>query len=114
MVVLWIPVVAFIMVAPSLAVGVGWVWGALAVLLALAEIRTALRRSLQKALWQGLEGPRDDRRWRAERLLRPVWQLLHALSTAGAPLSRTIDWAGIRYRVNGPQDIVVTRRSPLA
>jgi cellulose synthase/poly-beta-1,6-N-acetylglucosamine synthase-like glycosyltransferase len=114
MVVLWIPVVAFIMIAPSLVSGVGWVWAALAVLLALAEIRTALRRSLQKALWQGLEGPRDNGRWRVESLLRPVWRLLHALSAAGAPLSRTIDWAGIRYRVNGPQDIVVTRRNPVA
>lgn len=113
-VVLWIPVGAFILLLPSLAAGVGWAWAALAALIGMAEIRTALRRSLQKALWNGLEGPRDDRRWRAERLLRPVWHLVHALSAAGAPLSRTIDWAGIRYRVNGPQDIVVTRRSPLA
>ncbi len=112
LVVLWIPVVAFVLIAPSLAVGVVWAWGSLAVLVALAEIRPALRRSLQWAVWTGLAGPRDDRRWRAERLLRPVWHLVHALSAAGAPLSRTIDWAGIRYRVNTPQDIVVTRRNP--
>ncbi len=112
-VVLWVPIVALALLAPSLAAGVGWAWAALAALVALAEIRTVLRRSLQKALWNGLEGPRDDRRWRAERLLRPVWRRAHALSAAGAPLSRTIDWAGIRYRVNAPQDIVVTRRSPI-
>ncbi len=111
-VVLWVPIVAFVQIAPSLTAGAGWAWAALAALVLLAEIRTALRRSLQRALWTGLEGPRDDRRWRAERLLRPVWHLVHALSAAGAPLSRTIDWAGIRYRVNAPQDIVVTRRNP--
>jgi hypothetical protein len=112
-VVLWVPIVALALLAPSLAAGVGCAWAALAALVALAEIRTVLRRSLQKALWNGLEGPREDRRWRAERLLRPVWRRAHALSAAGAPLSRTIDWAGIRYRVNAPQDIVVTRRSPI-
>ena len=112
-IVLWIPVVAFVLIAPSLAAGAGWAWASLAALVALAEIRTAIRRSIQKALWKGLESPRDNRRWTAERLLRPVWHLAHALSAAGAPLSRTIDWAGIRYRVNAPQDIVVTRRSPI-
>ncbi len=25
-------------------------------------------------------------------------------------LPRTIDWAGIRHRVNGPQDVIVERR----
>ena len=112
-VVLWVPIVACALLAPFLAAGAIWAWASLAALVALAEIRTALRRSLQRALWTGLEGRRDDRRWRAERLLRPVWHLAHALSAAGAPLSRTIDWAGIRYRVNAPQDIVVTRRSPV-
>ena len=57
LVVLWVPIVAFVLIAPSLAAGAGWAWAALAALVALAEIRTALRRSLQRALWTGLEGP---------------------------------------------------------
>ncbi len=111
-VVLWLPIIALVLLTPSLAAGAVWAWASLVALVALAEIRTALRRSLQRALWNELEGPRDDRRWRAERLLRPVWRLVHALSAAGAPLSRTIDWAGIRYHVNAPQDVVITHRSP--
>ena len=46
----------------------------------------------------------------AERWRRPVWWLIHALSAVAAPLSRTIEWAGIRYRVNGPQSVIVERR----
>jgi len=86
-------------------------WLALVFIVALGEVRGRLRRSIQRALWPDLEGARDARRWRAERWLRPVWWLIHALSAAGAPLSRTIEWAGIRYRVNGPQDVIVERRA---
>jgi hypothetical protein len=85
-------------------------WLALAVILALAEVRTRLRRGIQRSLWPDIGGPRDERRWRAERWLRPVWLFLHALCAAGAPLSRTIDWAGVRYRVAGPQNVIVERR----
>jgi hypothetical protein len=35
------------------------------------------------------------------------------LCSAGAPLSRTIDWAGVRYRVNGPQIVTLERRDTL-
>ena len=112
-VVLWIPVVAFFLIAPSLAAGAGWAWASLAALVALAEIRTAVRRSIQKALWTGLEGPRDDRRWTGGAPSPPSLAPGARPRRRGAPLSRTIDWAGIRYRVNAPQDIVVTRRSPV-
>ena len=111
---LWAPPVCLILAGPSLAVGSALSWAALALILALSEVRTRLRRSLQRALWPEVHGPRDDRRWRVERLMRPVWHGLHAVAAAGAPFSRTIDWAGIRYRMNGPQDIVIERRSPLA
>jgi hypothetical protein len=37
--------------------------------------------------------------------------MIHAWSAAAAPRSRTISWSGIRYRMNGPQDIVVEARS---
>jgi len=111
---LWTPPVALVLTAPSLAAGSAWTWGALAALLALGDVRIRLRRSLQRALWRDLDGPRDDRRWRVERLMRPVWHLVHALAALSAPLSRTIDWAGVRYRVNAPQDVVVMGRKPIA
>ena len=112
-VVLWVPIVAFVLIAPSLAAGAGWAWAALAALVALAEIRTAVAAQPSEGAVERTGRSARRPAMAAERLLRPVWHLAHALSAAGAPLSRTIDWAGIRYRVNAPQDIVVTRRSPV-
>jgi hypothetical protein len=108
---LWAPPICLALAAPSLAAGSFVAWLALALILALAEVRTRLRRGIQRALWPDIGGPRDERRWRAERWLRPVWLFAHALCAAGAPLSRTIDWAGVRYRVAGPQNVVVERRA---
>ncbi|MGA7196906.1 MAG: glycosyltransferase family 2 protein [Roseiarcus sp.] len=108
---LWAPPIYLALAAPSFVSGLPAAWLSLALILALAEVRTRLRRGIQRALWPELCGPRDARRWRAERWLRPVWLLIHALCAAGAPLSRTIDWAGVRYRVAGPQNVVVERRS---
>jgi hypothetical protein len=108
---LWAPPIYLALAAPSLAAGSPAAWLAIALTLALAEVRTRLRRGIQRALWPDIGGPRDDRRWRAERWLRPVWLFAHALCAAGAPLSRTIDWAGVRYRVAGPQNVTVERRS---
>ena len=107
---LWAPPICLALAAPSLAAGSFVAWLALALILALAEVRTRVRRGIQRALWPDVGGPRDERRWRAERWLRPVWLFAHALCAAGAPLSRTIDWAGVRYRVAGPQNVVVERR----
>jgi hypothetical protein len=107
---LWTPPLCLALLAPSLFGGAAGAWAVLALILALGEVRTRLRRSLQRALWPNLGGPRDARRWQAERWLRPVWWLVHALAAAAAPLSRTIDWAGIRYRVNGRQSVIVERR----
>jgi cellulose synthase/poly-beta-1,6-N-acetylglucosamine synthase-like glycosyltransferase len=107
---LWAPPICFALAAPGLAAGSAAAWLTLGFIVALGDVRIRLRRSVQRALWPDLSGPRDDRRWRIERLMRPVWHLMHALSAAGAPLSRTIDWAGIRYRVEGPQAVIVERR----
>lgn len=107
---LWAPPVCLALAAPRLFAGSAGAWAILTAIVALGEIRGRLRRGIQKALWPGLHGPRDDRRWRAERWLRPIWWLAHALSAAGAPLSRTIEWAGIRYRVDAPQMVTIERR----
>jgi Glycosyl transferase family 21 len=111
---LWAPPVCLLLAAPSLADWSAQAWAAFALIVALGEVRTRLRRSLQKALWPEVGGPRDERRWRVERLMRPVWHLAHAVSAAGAPLSRTVNWAGVRYRVNAPQDVIVESRSSVA
>ena len=76
----------------------------------LRHLRVLLRRGLQRALWPDLEGLGDAQRWLAERWLRPVWWMSLAPSAAAAPLSQTINSAGIRYRVKGPQEVVVERR----
>ena len=108
---LWAPPVCLALATPSLFAGSPGAWLAIVLIVALGEVRTRLRQGIQTALWPEVDGPADRRRWRAERLMRPVWHLMHALSAAGAPLSRTISWAGIRYRMNGPQDVVVEARS---
>ena len=107
---LWAPPICLALAAPRFAAGSPAAWIALGLVVALGEARARLRRSIQRALWPHLEGARDERRWLAERWLRPLWWIVHALSAAAAPLSRTIEWAGIRYRVNGPQDVIVERR----
>jgi hypothetical protein len=107
---LWAPPVCLAVAAPGLADGSPLAWAALALILLFAEVRMRLRRGLQRALWPDAGGARDNRRWRVERLLRPVWHLVHAVCAAGAPLSRTIDWAGIRYRVDRPQKVIIEGR----
>jgi len=107
---LWGPPVFLALAAPGLVNGAVGAWLGFALIVALGEVRGRIRRDIQRSLWPELHGARDARRWRAERWLRPVWQLVHALSVAAAPLSRTIDWAGVRYRVNGPQSVIVEGR----
>jgi hypothetical protein len=98
--------------APSLLSGTPGVWAGLAVIIIFGEIRTHFRRQIQIAMWPEIGRTKIEfRRWSADRLARPVWWLAHALCAAAAPLSRTIDWAGIRYQVNGPQSVTVERRS---
>lgn len=107
---LWAPPLCIVLAAPRLVAGSALAWAALALVILLGEARLRLRRSLQRALWPEIGGPDDTLRWRAERWLRPVWHFIQALAAAGAPLSRRIDWAGTRYLVRGPQDVVVDGR----
>ena len=110
---LWAPPICLLLAAPSFVAGSPVAFVALALVLALGELRTRLRRGIQRALWPDLGGSLDDPRWRIERLMRPVWHGVHAICAAIAPLSRRIDWAGVRYWVKGPQEVIVeSRRSP--
>ncbi len=111
---LWAPIVCFAVAAPSLAKGSTLAWAAVALIVVLGEARIRMRRSLQKALWPDLGDPRDDRRWRVERLMRPVSHFIHAAAAVAAPFGRTIDWAGVRYQVDAPQSVIIERRRPAA
>ncbi len=110
LVVLWAPPVCLALAAPSFAAGSPLAWIALLLVVVFGEVRTRLRRGPPA---RPVAGPlRGARRAAVARRgwLRPVWWTMHALSAAAAPLSRTIDCAGIRYRINGPQDVIVERR----
>ncbi len=107
---LWAPLIFFALAASTLAGVSPSAWAALAALIVLGEIRAGLRRSVERALWPELNGPLAARRRRIERLTRPVSHVLHALSAAAAPLSREIRWAGVRYRIDGPQAVTIESR----
>ena len=109
---LWAPPICLTLAAPAFGSGAAGPWILLAVGLLLAEIRTRVRGSIERTLWPGLATtPSGGPAW-AARLLGPVGWMAHALSAAGAPLSRRITWAGIRYRVDRPQQVVVEERTP--
>ena len=108
---LWTPPICLTLAAPAFVSGAAGLWALLAGL-ALTEIRARIRASIERTLWPGLAAtPSGGRAW-AGRLLRPVGWMAHALSAAGAPLSRRITWAGVRYRVDGRQQVVVEGRTP--
>ena len=87
---LWAPPVCLALAAPAFLRGSALAWGALLLVIVLGDLRSRLRRSLERALWPEIAGSRDGRRWRVDRFLRPVWSLAHALCAAGAPLSRRV------------------------
>jgi Glycosyl transferase family 21 len=76
--------------------------------LALGDVRYHCRRRIVTALWGEAAAGRANY-WRVERWLRPIWWSFHALCVFSAPGSRHIRWAGIDYRVRGPQDVEVSR-----
>jgi hypothetical protein len=77
--------------------------------LVLGEVRYHCRRRIVVALWGEAAAAGLPMYWRAERWLRPIWWSFHALCVFSAVGSRHIRWAGIDYRVFGPQDVEVSR-----
>jgi hypothetical protein len=77
--------------------------------LVLGEVRYHCRRRIVVALWGEATAAGLPMYWRVERWLRPIWWSFHALCVFSAPGSRHIRWAGIDYRVRGPQDVEVSR-----
>jgi hypothetical protein len=66
---------------------------------------------IQHAVWGDEVAGYGPFRWHVERWLRPAWWLLHAGCAVAAAASRTISWAGIDYRIDGPRDVAL-RREP--
>jgi hypothetical protein len=83
--------------------------GLIGVSLLLGEVRYHCRRRIVRALWGEAIAAGHANYWRVERWLRPIWWSFHALCVFSAPGSRHIRWAGIDYRVRGPQDVEVSR-----
>jgi cellulose synthase/poly-beta-1,6-N-acetylglucosamine synthase-like glycosyltransferase len=77
--------------------------------LVLGEVRYHCRRKIVIALWGEATAAGRANYWRVERWLRPIWWSFHALCVFSALGSRNIRWAGIDYRIRGPQDIEVSR-----
>jgi cellulose synthase/poly-beta-1,6-N-acetylglucosamine synthase-like glycosyltransferase len=77
--------------------------------LVLGEIRYHCRRRIVIALWGEATAAGLPMYWRVERWLRPVWWSFHALCVFSALGSRHIRWAGVDYRIRGPQDVEVSR-----
>jgi glycosyltransferase involved in cell wall biosynthesis len=84
----------------------------LAMSLCLGEVRYRCRRRIVIALWGEATAARLRMYWRVERWLRPIWWSFHALCVFSALGSRHIRWAGIDYRVRGPQDVEMLRPPP--
>ncbi len=82
---------------------------AIAVTLALGEIRFRCRRKIVAALWSEEPLARGATYWLTERWLRLVWWNFHALCVFSSLGSRHIRWAGIDYWVRGPQEVEVSR-----
>jgi cellulose synthase/poly-beta-1,6-N-acetylglucosamine synthase-like glycosyltransferase len=77
--------------------------------LVLGEVRYHCRRRIVIALWGEATAAGRATYWRVERWLRPLWWSFHAVCVFSALGSRHIRWAGIDYRVRGPQDVEVLR-----
>src|ERR1700730_600459 len=77
--------------------------------LVLGEVRYHFRRRIVSALWGEATAAGRANYWRVERWLRPIWWSFHAVCVFSAPGSRNIRWAGIDYRIRGPQDVEVSR-----
>ncbi|HEX3494409.1 MAG TPA: glycosyltransferase family 2 protein [Methylocella sp.] len=77
--------------------------------LVLGEVRYHCRRKIVIALWGEATAAGHKNYWRVERWLRPIWWSFHALCVFSALGSRNIRWAGIDYRIRGPQEVEVSR-----
>lgn len=87
---------------------------ALAASAILGEVRFRCRYRIVSSLWPETKSANLARYWRVERWMRPLWWGFHLICVIAALGSRDIKWAGVAYRVRGPQDVdVLSRDSPV-
>jgi len=104
-----LPPAAFLMILPALATGNPIAWSGFFLVVLMGEMRTRSRMRIQHALWGDSPVRHGQFRWHVERWLRPAWWLLHVGCALAAAASRTIRWAGIDYRIDGPRSVTLRR-----
>ncbi|HJS30824.1 MAG TPA: hypothetical protein VJ924_02435, partial [Alphaproteobacteria bacterium] len=94
----------------GVAHGSGWAAAALAFVVVCDQTRALIRRDIVRRLWgdAGLSELRVP--LLLDRFATPVCLGLHAAIIASAAIGREIRWAGVRYRVDGPKNVVVLER----
>ena len=94
----------------GVAHGSGWAAAALAFVVVCDQTRALIRRDIVRRLWgdAGLAELRVP--LLLDRFATPVCLGLHAAIIASAAIGREIRWAGVRYRVDGPKNVVVLER----
>jgi hypothetical protein len=76
----------------------------------LGEFRFRCRHRIVSSLWPETKSANLTRYWRVERWMRPLWWGFHLICVITALGSREIKWAGVSYRVRGPQGVDVLSR----
>ncbi|MES2477221.1 MAG: glycosyltransferase family 2 protein [Verrucomicrobiota bacterium] len=96
--------------ATRMVKGEFWLAGYFAVAVALNLGRTKVRRAYLAERFPDGEATDLDRAVKGSWWLDPVVNLVHLLIIASSACGRAITWAGIRYRVTGPQKTEILRR----
>lgn len=96
--------------ATRLATGDYWLAGYFVAAVALNLARTKVRRAYLSERFPDGEAAGLDRAVNGSWWLDPVVNGVHLLIIASSAFGRVITWAGIRYRVTGPQQTEIVRR----
>jgi hypothetical protein len=85
---------------------------ALASSVILGEFRFRCRYRIVSSVWPETKSANLKRYWLVERWMRPVWWGFHLICVILALGSREINWAGVSYKVRGPQNVSIVSRRP--
>ncbi len=105
-----IHLVSFSICSARLVLGDFWLVGYFVAAVALNLARTRIRRTYLSERFPNGEAMELDRAVKGSWWMDPVVNLVHLLIIASSACCRTITWAGIRYRVSGPQQTEIVKR----
>jgi len=90
----------------------GWGWGlAAAALVYLADVgRATRRRAAAREAFDPATFDRLNPAFALDRWATPLTMAVHWLIILSSAVGRTINWAGVRYRMNRPRDVVIVDR----